>query len=468
MLASFLQFCRNFMISDMSGHGLGVSKPVRSPRRHAIAALGTVFKGPGKPKDVLEGVCQGMSQRDRAFVMELAYGVLRFRDTIDMILSWLMDKPSGVPARTRDNLRMAIYQIFFMRVPDWAAVNEAVELEGRFKGLVNGVLRSASRRQAEFVSRLDAMKSEVAGADKKRASELIASLTSHPLWLVTRWVARLGAEDALALALANNEIPHLVLRVNTLRATREDVLNTLQQKGIACEPTRYSPDGIRLEGTVPFASLALEGLVSVQDESAQLVSLMMGARPGQRVLDACAAPGGKAMHLAGIMQDRGEVVALDIDARRIERLEANIRAMGLHSVRPHVADIREFSDPAGFDHVLLDSPCSAMGVIRRNPDIKYRRKCGDLKKFATTQSELIRAASAMVRPGGRLLYAVCSTEPEEGEAVIDLFLKSSADFDIIYNDLNISPAIIDCGYMRTWPHRNGMDGFFAVVLGRKE
>ena len=439
-----------------------------SPRETAIRAIGLVVKGPGRPKDVLDSLSGGMERRDRAFIMEIVYGVLRYRDMLDLVLSWLMKKPSGVPDRTLNNMRAGLYQIFFMRVPEWAAVNEAVELEGRHRGVVNGVLRNALRKRGEFNRRLDDMKGEAMGMDEMAAARAMATLTSHPAWMVSRWVKRFGAEEAGRLVRANNEVPPLTLRVNRMRTARDEVVELLRQKGHPCEPTQISPHGVRLESTLPFEGLGLKGLALVQDEAAQLVSLMLDPRPGERVLDACAAPGGKTAHIADLMEDTGEIVALDNDGARLERLMENLETQGISSVRVVQADLLGYEEPDGFDRVLIDAPCSALGVIRRNPDIKYRRKQSDISRYSETQYGLLSSVAGSVRPGGRLVYAVCSTEPEEGEVVVERFLKSCADFDIIDNVPFIPAAFTKGGYMRTWPHRDGMDGFFAVALARKE
>ena len=182
------------------------------------------------------------------------------------------------------------------------------------------------------------------------------------------------------------------------------------------------------------------------------------------MLDACAAPGGKATHMDAMMEDSGDIVALDVDGPRLERLVENVKSLGMGCIRPVMADLMKYRDSDGFDRVMLDAPCSATGVIRRNPDIKYRRKRGDLARYAETQYGMLEAAAGLLRPGGRIAYAVCSTEPEEGEMVVERFLKSCADFDIISNVPALPSGLFKAGYMRTWPHRDGIDGFFAVTL----
>ncbi|GAB4389690.1 MAG: 16S rRNA (cytosine(967)-C(5))-methyltransferase RsmB [Thermodesulfovibrionales bacterium] len=442
-------------------------------RSLALDALHAIWRSDRMPKAAIEAVSEGLEARDRAFVMELVYGVLRYRDTLDWLLRDYLRKPGRLPARTMDNLRLGAYQAFFMRVPPWAAVNEAAAMETRYRALANAVLRAALRDRPRIEAAMDKMRRDALdpGVDGAVRASYIATLTSHPLWLIKRWIKRFGFEEAHELAAANNRVPALALRVNTLRATREEVLQRLREMGMGAEAARVSPQGIRLTEPRAFRELsALRGLVTVQDEAAQIVTLMLAPLRGERVLDACAAPGGKTTHMAELMADEGEIVAVEEDGRRIPALRENVSALGLSSVRIINADVSElgWSGPP-FDRILLDAPCSSLGVIRRNPDVKYRHRAGDLARFGQRQLGLLRKASAMLRPGGRLLYSVCSTEPEEGEQVVGAFLKSSADFFII-KDIPLGPPggeLVSEGLLRTYPHRHGMDGFFGAVLGKK-
>jgi 16S rRNA (cytosine967-C5)-methyltransferase len=454
-------------------------------RKTALRALAEVWGRGRMPKAVLEGLSGGMEARDRAFVMEMVYGVLRNRDLLDWTMGRYLRRPGGLALDTRNNLRLGAYQIFFLRVPQWAAVNEAVEMEGRRPGLVNGVLRNLTRNREGIEAEMDRMRQDVldpsAGGALRRS--LVCTLTSHPAWLIRRWTKRLGLKEAYDLALSNNRVPPLTLRVNTLRADRDEVLRRLLAMGVQGEATSFSPDGIKLEGRRSFRELlgpgGLEGgVVFAQDEAAQLVTYMLGPRPGERVLDACAAPGGKTTHIVQLMEDAGEVVAVEEDERRMTALRENLAAMGAASVRVMNADVSALRGPLApppFDRALLDAPCSSLGVIRRNPDIKYRRAEADLARFGERQLGLLRAVAAMVRPGGRLVYATCSTEPEEGEEVVGEFLKSSRDFFMIRDGLFSSPGLgglggtlAEGGFLRTYPHRHDMDGFFGAAIGRKD
>jgi 16S rRNA (cytosine967-C5)-methyltransferase len=291
----------------------------------------------------------------------------------------------------------------------------------------------------------------------------VSVLTSHPIWLVRRWIKRLGAKEALALAEANNRIPPLTLRINTLKATRDGILDELKKAGIEAASTEVSPWGIRLKGTHPIDEIAaFLGKTYIQDEAAQLVSQMLEPGPGQRVLDACAAPGGKTTHIAELMGNTGEVVAVDFDERRIETMKENIAMMGPSNIKVLHGDINSIKGLGLFDRVLVDAPCSSTGVIRRNPDVKYRHRAGDLARFKEKQLNILRSASRFLKTEGVLVYCTCSTEPEEGEQVIQEFLKTSDNF------FNINNVPFGEDFMRTYPHRHKMDGFFGARLKRRK
>jgi 16S rRNA (cytosine967-C5)-methyltransferase len=436
---------------------------MQSVRKLALDALKDILRGGTKPREALEGISEGLSKKDRAFLMETTYGVLRLRDRLDWIINHFLKKPSGVKGPTRDNLRLGIYQIFHMRVPDWAAVDEAVKLERRNPSLVNAILRNAIRDKGDIKGELEAMRDDALGDSTQLADKAlnVSVLTSHPVWLVRRWIKRFGVKETLALAEANNRIPPLTLRVNTMKATRDEILNELKETGIEAGPTELSPQGISLKGTVPIGEIAaFMGKVYIQDEAAQLVSQMLEPKPGERVLDACAAPGGKTTHIADLMGDTGEVVAVDSDERRIETMKENIVMTGLSNIKVVLGDITSLRGLGLFDRVLVDAPCSATGVIRRNPDVKYRYRAGDLFKFKERQLTILRSAAGFLKPEGLLVYCTCSTEPEEGEQVMQEFLKTSGDF------YNINDVPLGEDFMRTYPHRNNMDGFFAARLNR--
>jgi 16S rRNA (cytosine967-C5)-methyltransferase len=434
-----------------------------SARELALTALHEIWQQGSKPKTALEHAGALLDKRDRAFLMEIVYGVVRFRDTLDWLLKRRLKRHSALSRRTFNNLRVGAYQIIFMRVPGWAAINESVELEkGRGRPpLVNAILRGLSR-DAENI------KTELREMTEKDDAGHIALFTSHPEWLIRRWIARYGIRGAREFAEANNRVPPMTLRVNTLRAERDEMVGRLGTMGIRAEPTRFSPDGIVLGGFRRFTELpVIAGLISVQDEASQLVAYLLDPHEGEKVLDACAAPGGKTTHIAQLMNDKGEIAAVDADEARIGLLRENVSALGLKSVRVVNADITGFRPEGSFDRALLDAPCSSIGAIRRNPDVKYRHRKGDLKRFKEKQIRLLSLVSALVKAGGILVYSVCSTEPEEGEEVVAEFLKDFPDFYIIETAVPFLGRFMDGGFFRTSPPRDNMDGFFGVRLCRR-
>jgi 16S rRNA (cytosine967-C5)-methyltransferase len=330
-------------------------------------------------------------------------------------------------------------------------------------------------------------------------------MTSHPAWLVRRWIERLGIEEAGMLAKINNGIPLLTLRID---ADRGEALRMLAEAGIDAIATRYSPAGVIIRGrikepsennatgagavsdepvSVEYGRVALHLIpldpssFVVQDEAAQLIAWLLDPRPGERILDACAAPGGKTTHIAHLMKDQGEVVALDIDPGRAERVTENILRLGLASIRVIAGNLGKGIIEGSFDRILVDAPCSSIGVIRRNPDVKYRHTEADLRRFGVLQLDLLKQAAGYIKKGGIMVYSVCSTEPEEGEDVIRAFLQSHTGFSIIEGARDF-PGQFECRdrqghlFYRTWPHKvgqrfdagYGMDGFFAARLKRTD
>ncbi len=438
------------------------SSDIQNTRALALMALLEIWQRGGKPKTVLEDIMAPLDKRDRAFLMELVYGVVRYRDTLDWILKKFLKKPSGLSPWTCNNLRTGTYQILFMRVPGWAAVNEAVEIE-KWRGrpaVVNAVLQRLLRD-------LSRIQDDLVRIKERDDARHIAISTSHPEWLIRRWITRFGVEGARRLTEANNRVPPMTLRVNTLRVGRDEIAERIRKIGIQGKQTRCSPDGFTLEGFRHFRELSrFRGLAVVQDEASQLITYLLDPQTGERILDACAAPGGKTTHIAQRMDDTGEIIAVDADEVRIKRLRENLSALGITSVKVITADITKFSPGGFFDRVLLDAPCSSLGVIRKNPDIKYRHREEDLMRFKMKQIGLLTSVSGLVKGGGILVYSICSPEPEEGEEVIEEFLKVSPDFYIIESTVPFLRGFMDKGYFRTYPHRDDMDGFFGVRLCR--
>lgn len=410
--------------------------------------------------------------RDRALTTELVYGVLRQQGQLDFALSRFCRQPlSKLEHVVLRLLRLGAYQILCLdRVPDRAAVHETVELARRLRleratGLINGILRSLVREQ-------EAIPWPDAATDPAGHLEHVLSL---PAWLARQWLAEFGAEEALALAGAMQQPAPFSLRVNTLALSREAYLARLE--GIAeARPTRFAPEGLTLSGR---GRLSLpgdrEGHYQVQDEASMLMAHLLGARAGERILDACAAPGGKTTHLAALSGNRAQILALDLHPQRVRLISQGARRLGCQGIETRAWDLTkqpEFLTPASFDRVLVDAPCSGLGVLRRNPEIRWRRAPSDLPRLAELQRTILQQVAPLVRPGGTLVYSLCTLGREETSAVVEAFAAAHPEF--VREDLRQGVPdhwreLIDTtGCLRTLPHRHdGMDAFFAARFRRK-
>ncbi|HOG08566.1 MAG: 16S rRNA (cytosine(967)-C(5))-methyltransferase RsmB [Syntrophales bacterium] len=407
--------------------------------------------------------------RDRGLATQLVYGTLRVQGRLDWILRQLYrGRLADLEPVTRAILRTALYQLEFTdRIPAFAAVDAAVELaKGRVPdraSLVNAVLRAAVRKR-DAIRWPDAVQDPVGH---------IAATASHPLWLVRRWLAVYGPGETAALCRADNETPPCTLRVNRIRLTPAAAREALAAAGLACEPTFFSPDGLAVAAgagalgeTAPFR----EGGLHIQDEASQLVAPLVDPRPGETLLDLCAGSGGKTTHLAALLQNSGEILAVDIHPRKLADLETLARHLGATPIRTWArnaeADLGE-AFHARFDRVLVDAPCSGTGTLRRNPEIKWRLQPRDLGTLVRRQRRILDAAAAYPRRGGVLVYATCALLPEENEDVIADFLERHPEYAPDSPPPPFPAALLDEeGYFRTLPHRDGMDGFFGARLRR--
>lgn len=411
----------------------------------------------------------GLSRRDGALLTELTYGTLRWRGRIDAHLKQLIRRPlETTDPFLRNLLRIALYQIVYLdRIPDYAAVNAAVDLAkvhggGHAAGFVNAVLRSYLRRKQQELPKPNLDAAELSS---------VSEYWSHPQWLVQQWREYLGASELAALLQANNQEAPLVLRANALKTTREDLLKLLRCEGIDATPTRWSPQGIRLGSRVPVDQLPgfREGLFQVQSEASQLVSYLLTPQPAERVLDACAAPGGKTTHLAELMQDRGEIIASDISQRGLRKIEENAKRLGLSSIRTGIADASKASpeNRSLYDRILVDAPCSGLGTLRSHPEIKWNRNEGDLKRLSQLQQTIVARAAAHLKHGGVLVYSTCTLTAHENQEVVQKFLQNYHNFMLEDAAAHLpEPAqhLVQNGYFMAWPHRHDTDGFFAARL----
>lgn len=396
--------------------------------------------------------------RDRALVQELCYGVMRWHLRLVAVLDRLMQRPlkPGNDA-VQCLLLLGLYQLIYTRVPPHAAVAETVAACRRLKqswasGLVNGVLRTFQRDAARLLAEID--------------QDAVAR-TAHPAWLLDR-LRNAWPDDWQGIVAANNRRAPLTLRVNRQRGTRADYLDLARQAGLEARPASHAPDGIVLGEPVDVGALPgfANGLVSVQDEAAQLAAPLLDPRPGQRVLDACAAPGGKTAHLLELQPALAELIAVDNDAERAQRISDNLGRLGLRA-RVAVADAARpdaWWDGRLFDRILLDAPCSATGVIRRHPDIKYLKRAGDVTALGEQQQRLLDALWPLLASGGMLLYATCSVLPEENSAQMTQFVRRHQDARIRTPD--VSWGRVDGAGRQILPGEDDMDGFFYALLGK--
>lgn len=382
---------------------------------------------------------------DRALCHELVLGVLRQQLTLDKIIEHFAKRQiESLDAGVRIALRLGLYQLRYLtRIPQSAAVNESVSLvrAARLSSattFVNAVLRRAIR-EADYDP----------AADLKDPIEKLAVQTSHPLWLIDRWVNSFGLDEAEAFARANNTVPPSAFRVVTTRANESKVLAKLSAGGAKLESSDVAKGAWRVSGaTSVVREASAAGEIYLQDEASQLVAQVLAAKRGERVLDLCGAPGGKTTQMADRAGDQALIVVADRSAQRMETVVASTGLQGLKSIKPVQLDAAEqLPFAAGsFDKVLLDAPCSGTGTLRRNPEIRWRVSPVDIAMLAKQQKEMLRRALEMVKPGGRLVYSTCSVERDENEEVI----------------AECRLRLVET--IRTWPHRDGCDGFFIAAF----
>jgi 16S rRNA (cytosine967-C5)-methyltransferase len=408
---------------------------------------------------------RALAPRDRALATELVYGTLRWQRYLDFILQpHSRRRLERLDPRVLLILRSAAYQIVFLeRVPAFAAVSDAVTLargKPRVAEFVNAVLRSFARRGRR----------EREPAPPADPVEALALRGSFPTWLAARWTRRYGADETRALMAALNDRPPLTLRANTLRTTREALAERLRREdGVESEPTSYAGEGLRADhaGAPATWRAFADGDFTVQDEASMLIGSFLAPAPGETVADVCAAPGTKTTHLAQLMANQGRVLAFDPQPARLRLVGQAATRLGVGIVTT-VGGTVEALAPGyhdACDAVLVDAPCSNLGVLRRNPEVKWRRQARDIAAAATRQRAILAAAATMVRPGGRLVYATCSLEPDENDDVVGDFLAARSDFAPDPPAAFPLPLGPD-GILRCLPHRHGTDGFTAARLRR--
>ena len=413
-----------------------------------------------------------LDDRDRAFISHLVQGVLRWRLRLDWVIGQFVDFPlTKIDLPVLNILRLALYQIFFLdKVPESAAVNEAVNQVKWNRGarhvtsFVNGLLRNICRQ-----------KDRIAFPDRDGdKANYMSVFYSYPRWLVDKWLRELGEQVAEELLSAQNNFPDLNIRTNTLKISRSRLIEYLANEGITGEPSPYAPEGILLKGfrgRVDELTAFKRGLFQVQDQAAQIASYLIAPQSGDSVLDICAGFGGKSTHMAALMGEEGQVLALDMNRGRLVSLENNSRRLGVTNIRSIVADASSSLSSLlrrKFKRAVVDAPCSGLGVISRHPDSKWNRDENDIGRLANLQRMIMDEAASVIQRGGNILYVTCTISKDENEDVVKHFLYRNKDI-FLENLKEHIPEwglnLIDGqGFYRTFPSIHNMDGFFAALF----
>ena len=434
-----------------------------SARNHALQALSEILAdGAYSNRAISRQIAAGsLTAQDKKFMTEIVYGTLQHYRLLD---HWAQPFFKGrVKQWVRILVLMTLYQIKFLDgVPTHAAVHEAVNIAKRRGGefnakLVNGILRELGRAQLE-------------------EPEGLALKTSHPEWLLKLWAHQFGEEKAEAMARANNERPALALRVNPLKGSREELAALLKEEGVFTTPGALSDDALLVSSGSPLQGKAFEeGWFYIQDETSMLAARALGPQPEEMVLDACAAPGGKTTHLASLMEQTGKVVAHDVYDHKIALIEENAKRLGILNIDASIQDAAKLSDvyPAGsFDKVLVDAPCSALGILRRHPEAKLTKQPEDLDKVIRTQKDILASAARLVKPGGRLVYSTCTVNRKENDRMVAGFLNEFPEFALDESLAQRMPLPLQeeaaSGMVQLYPGVFGTDGFFIASLTRRE
>ena len=407
----------------------------------------------------------GLSGPDAALCSRIVYGVMQNQMLLDFYIgAYCSQKPDHLQPPLLEILRIGAYQILFLdKIPDSAAVNTSVELaklskRGQASGLVNAVLRKLSQN-----------KEVLPPIPERDEVQRLSIQYSHPKWLTKRMVNLLGREEAERFLASNNQIAPLTIQINPLKTTMESLTEELHQADVKVRPHAWVPDCLELSGTGDLTAIPAfrEGKFLVQDPAARLVSLIAGIRPGQKVLDVCAAPGGKSLSAAFAMEGKGSIVACDLHENKLKRIQESADRLDVDIIATEAADGRVFRSEweSGFDVVLVDAPCSGLGIIRKKPDTRYK-KADDLFTLPVIQSAILDNAARYVRPGGTLVYSTCTILPEENEQVTQAFLAEHTDFTLDSFELPQPVGKTD-GSLTLWPQRHDTDGFYICRMTRR-
>ncbi|WLD95105.1 16S rRNA (cytosine(967)-C(5))-methyltransferase RsmB [Alkalihalobacillus sp. AL-G] len=410
-----------------------------------------------------------LSGKDVGLLTEMVYGTIQRKNTLDYYLGGFIKKPlSKLEDWVCILLRLSVYQMVYLdRVPDHAIINEAVTIAKKrghkgISGFVNGVLRNIQRNGVPSI--------EDAPTDLKRK----AIKYSHPEWMIERWTKQYGDINTTNMCKVNLEPPSVTARVNSLEGSVPEVIEALKTESVVAQETSLSPDGIQIiSGQVPTTNVYHSGKMTIQDESSMLVGLAVNPQPGERVLDACAAPGGKTTHLSERMENKGKITAIDLHPHKVKLIDDQLKRLKLTNVDTVAMDTRQAAqlmEAESFDRILLDAPCTGLGVIRRKPDIKWTKTSGDIERIQSVQAELLDSVSRLLKPGGLLVYSTCTIEKEENRQQIDRFLINHPEFewDTTFKDRmpeKVYPFVSDSqGDLQLLPQYFDSDGFYIACL----
>lgn len=408
-----------------------------------------------RAKDILD--------TDKALLAEIVHGVMRWHGRLDWVLNgFFHGNFTKMETNVKNALRVALYQILFLdRVPHHAAVNEAVEFIKRIRGeksanLVNAVLRNIIRS-------LDSLRYP---DPNEEPVQYLAVYYSHPMWIVKRWLARFGREETEKLLAINNDIPDVTLRINKLKIEPTQFLSMLDSNEIAYEASAFFDYFIKVKSLAGLTQMDLfrSGYFSVQDESAAPPCILLAPGPGERVIDMCAAPGGKTAHIGEMMKNQGEIISIDKYESKLHLIKSTCERLGIHNVQCLAADSSELEIPPA-DKVLVDAPCSGLGVLRKKPDIKWKREPEDITRLVKQQLVLLENGARLLKAGGVLVYSTCTTEEEENAGVVKEFLSRHHEFHVDDGSHWLNKSLVTAeGFVETFPHCHHIDGSFAVRL----
>lgn len=410
-----------------------------------------------------------ISSLDAGLLTELCYGTIQRQMTLDFFLKPFINKQKRIDSWVRQLLRISVYQFEFLdKIPDHAIINEAVNIAKKrgnkgISGFVNGVLRSIQREGVPSFYEID------------NPIERLSIETSHPLWLVKRWVNQYGMETTREMCMENLNPSKQTARVNTLVADVDEVIKELEEEGFNVEKSDVIPEAIKsIRGNLVKSTAFKEGRITIQDESSMIVAYCVSPKENEKILDACAAPGGKSTHIAEKMNNLGEVVALDIHKHKIKLINENAERLHIKNIHTMQMDARKVGDhfePASFDRVLVDAPCSGLGVLKGKPDIKYSKSEKDVKRLAEIQLHILQSAAKLVKPGGTLVYSTCTVDKEENEEVAKKFLQLHPDFT---GDKELAKRVPEKvkPFVRDYdieilPHSLQTDGFYIACFQKR-